>query len=115
SEDTARALVAAALDSGSNDNCTALVLDVVGLETAQSADIGANIASLPLIAVPQGGETVDGFVLKVLLSEGRYTRLFGAEDEVEGGDVALKFQNRWSRPSIPIARHSSSRPGWARA
>src|SRR5437588_4315433 len=91
SEDTARALVAAALDSGSNDNCTALVLDVVGLETAQSADIGANIASLPLIAVPQGGETVDGFVLKVLLSEGRYTRLFGAEDEVEGGDVALKF------------------------
>jgi Protein kinase domain len=91
SEDTARALVAAALDAGSNDNCTALVLDVVGLETAQSADIGANIVELPLIAVPQGGETIDGFVLKVLLSEGRYTRLFGAEDEVEGGEVALKF------------------------
>ena len=31
SEDTARALVAAALDAGSSDNCTALVLDVVGL------------------------------------------------------------------------------------
>ena len=91
SEDTARALVAAALDAGSNDNCTALVLDVVGLETAQSADIGANIVELPLNAVPQGGETIDGFVLKVLLSEGRYTRLFGAEDEVEGGEVALKF------------------------
>jgi serine/threonine protein phosphatase PrpC len=91
SEDTARALVAAALDAGSNDNCTALVLDVVGLETAQSADIGANIVELPLIPVPQGGETIDGFVLKVLLSEGRYTRLFGAEDEVEGGEVALKF------------------------
>ena len=91
SEDTARALVAAALDAGSNDNCTALALDVVGLETAQSADIGANIVELPLNAVPQGGETIDGFVLKVLLSEGRYTRLFGAEDEVEGGEVALKF------------------------
>ena len=91
SDDTARALVAAALDAGSNDNCTALVLDVVGLETAQSADIGANIVELPLNAVPQGGETIDGFVLKVLLSEGRYTRLFGAEDEVEGGEVALKF------------------------
>jgi serine/threonine protein phosphatase PrpC len=91
SEDTARALVAAALDAGSNDNCTALVLDVVGLETAQSADIGANIVELPLNAVPQGGETIDGFVLKVLLSEGRYTRLFGAEDEIEGGEVALKF------------------------
>jgi serine/threonine protein phosphatase PrpC len=91
SEDTARALVAAALDAGSTDNCTALVLDVVGLETADAADIGANVAQLPLIPVPQGGETVDGFVLKVLLSDGRYTRLFGAEDEVEGGEVALKF------------------------
>jgi serine/threonine protein phosphatase PrpC len=91
SEDTARALVAAALDTGSADNCTALVLDVVGLPSAESAEIGANIAQLPLIAVPLGGETIDGFVLKVLLSEGRYTRLFGAEDEVEGGEVALKF------------------------
>jgi serine/threonine protein phosphatase PrpC len=91
SEDTARALVAAALDAGGTDNATALVLDVVGLETAATADIGANIAELPLIAVPQGGETIDGFVLKVLLSEGRYTRLFGAEDEVEDGEVALKF------------------------
>jgi serine/threonine protein phosphatase PrpC len=91
SEDTARALVAAALDAGSADNCTALVLDVVGLETADATDIGAGIAQLPLVPVPQGGETVDGFVLKVLLSDGRYTRLFGAEDEVEGGEVALKF------------------------
>jgi serine/threonine protein phosphatase PrpC len=91
SEDSARELVRAALDAGSADNCTALVLDVVGLETAEATDIGADIAKLPLIAVPQGGETVDGFVLKVLLSDGRYTRLFGAEDEVEGGEVALKF------------------------
>jgi serine/threonine protein phosphatase PrpC len=91
SEDTARALVAGALDAGSSDNCTALVLDVVGLETAPTAEIGAGIAQLPLIPVPLGGETIDGFVLKVLLSEGRYTRLFGAEDEVEGGEVALKF------------------------
>jgi serine/threonine protein phosphatase PrpC len=91
SEDTARALVAAALDAGSTDNSTALVLDVVGLETADATDIGANIPELPLIAVPQGGESIDGFVLKVLLSDGRYTRLFGAEDEVEGGEVALKF------------------------
>jgi serine/threonine protein phosphatase PrpC len=91
SEDTARALVAAALDAGSQDNCTALVLDVVGLATAQSEEIGANIVRLPPVPVPLGGETIDGFVLKVLLSDGRYSRLFGAEDEVEGGEVALKF------------------------
>ena len=91
SEDTARALVAAALQADSTDNCTALVLDVVGLETAQSAEIGASIAQLPLIPVPLDGEAIDGFVLKVPLSDGRYTRLFGALDEVEGGEVALKF------------------------
>jgi serine/threonine protein kinase len=46
---------------------------------------------LPLIPVPVDGETVDGFVLKVLVSDGRYSRLFGAVDEVEGGEVVLKF------------------------
>ena len=89
--DTARALIAAALQSDSTDNCTALVLDVVGLPAAESADIGAAIMQLPLIPVPLGGETIDGFVLKAPLSDGRYTRLFVAVDEVEGGEVALKF------------------------
>jgi len=89
--DTARALVTAALDSGSTDNCTALVLDVMELPSAASADIGAAILQLPIIPVPQGGESIDGFVLKALLSEGRYTRLFAATDEIEGGDVVLKF------------------------
>jgi serine/threonine protein phosphatase PrpC len=91
SDDSARALVAAALDAGSTDNCTALVVDVVDLPTAESAAIGDAIMQLPLIPVPIDGQTVDGFVLKVLLSDGRYTRLFGALDEVEGGEVAVKF------------------------
>jgi serine/threonine protein phosphatase PrpC len=91
SGDTARALVATALRCGSTDNCTALVVDVVGLPAADSADIGAAIMELPLIPAPITGETVDGFVLKALLSDGRYSRLFGALDEVEGGEVALKF------------------------
>jgi serine/threonine protein phosphatase PrpC len=91
SDDTARALVTAALQSGSTDNCTALVVDVVDLPTAETAEVGADIMQLPLIPTPIDGQTVDGFVLKVLMSDGRYTRLFGAFDEVEGGEVALKF------------------------
>ncbi|HML10038.1 MAG TPA: protein kinase [Stellaceae bacterium] len=90
-EDTANALVAAALEAESTDNCTALVLDVVALPAAGSADVSTAIQNLPVIPVPTGGESIDGFVLKALLSEGRYTRLFGAEDEVEGGDVVIKF------------------------
>ena len=89
--DTAGALVAAALQSGSTDNCTALVLDVVALPTTGSADISAAMLQLPVIPMPVVGETIDGFTLKALISEGRYSRLFGAEDEVDGGVVALKF------------------------
>ena len=90
-EDTSRALVQAALEAGSTDNCTALVLDVVALPTARSADLGSAIMRLKLIPVPQVGDTVDGFVLNVLVSDGRYSRLFGAFDEVDGGTVVLKF------------------------
>jgi len=90
-EDTARALVDAALAAGSSDNCTALVLDVVALPTARSVDVGTAIRRLPLIPVPQVGDTVDGFVLNVLVSDGRYSRLFGAVDEADGGTVVLKF------------------------
>jgi serine/threonine protein phosphatase PrpC len=89
--DTAHELVATALESGGTDNTTALVLDVIALPTAESADIGSAIAQLPLIPLPLAGETIYGFVLKVLLSDGRYTRLFGAIDEAEGGEVVLKF------------------------
>jgi serine/threonine protein phosphatase PrpC len=114
SEDSARALVAAALRSGSTDNCTALVIDVVDLPTAESADIGAAILQLPLTPVPIEGETVDGFVLKVLISDGRYTRLFGAIDEVEGGEVVLKLP----KPQVATAatyRAAFVREAWVGA
>jgi serine/threonine protein phosphatase PrpC len=114
SDDTARALVKAALDSGSTDNCTALVVDVVDLPTADSADVGAAVMQLPLIPVPVDGETVDGFVLKVLISDGRYTRLFGAVDEIEGGEVALKFP----KPQVAAAatyRAAFVREAWVGA
>ena len=84
------------------------MLDVVGLPTAESADIGAAIMQLPLIPVPLGGETIDGFVLKALLSDGRYSRLFGAVDEVEGGEVALKF------PKPQVATAATHRAAFVR-
>ena len=113
-DDTARALVAAALDSGSTDNCTALVLDVVGLPTAVSAELGGAIMRLPLIPTPVGGETIDGYLLKALVSEGRYSRLFAAVDEVEGGEVVLKFP----KPQIAaVATHHAAfvREAWVGA
>jgi serine/threonine protein phosphatase PrpC len=114
SEDSARALVAAALDAGSTDNCTALVIDVVDLPSVESADVGAAILQLPLKPLPVDGESVDGFVLKVLVSDGRYTRLFGAVDEIEGGDVVLKFP----KPQVAAAatiRAAFVREAWVGA
>jgi serine/threonine protein phosphatase PrpC len=89
--DTSRALVDAALKFGSTDNTTAMVLDVVGLPTRESVEFDSAITRLPLIPVPIVGQTVDGFLLRALLSDGRYSRLFATTDEVDGGEVALKF------------------------
>jgi len=113
-DDTARALVAAALDSGSADNCTAMVLDVVALPTAVSVDVGGAIMQLPLIPTPVSGETVDGFALKTLISDGRYSRLLGALDEVEGGEAAVKFP----KPQVAaVATHHAAfiREAWVGA
>jgi serine/threonine protein phosphatase PrpC len=113
-EDTAGALVAAALQSGGADNCTALVLDVVALPTAGSADVSATVLQLPMIAVPVRGETIDGFVLKALVSEGRYSRLFAAEDEIEGGEVVLKFPKP-QIASVDAYRAAFVREAWVGA
>ncbi len=113
-EDTAGALVAAALEYGSTDNCTALVLDVVALPTKGSGDISGSVMQLPIIPVPLGGETIDGFVLKALISDGRYTRLFAAEDEAEGGSVALKFPKP-ELASVEAYRAAFVREAWVGA
>src|SRR5271170_2168509 len=113
-EDTAGALVATALQYGSTDNCTALVLDVVALPTGGSADITAAILQLPVIPAPLRGETIDGFVLKALISEGRYSRLFAAEDEVEGGIFALKFPKP-EIASVDAYRAAFVREAWVGA
>jgi hypothetical protein len=89
--EASRRLVEAALDEGSGDNCTALVLDVVGLPAAESAALDNEIMQLSLIEMPRLGTRVDGFVLKALISEGPHSCLFAAIDEIDGGEVALKF------------------------
>ncbi len=87
----AQAIVNAALDAGSQDNVTALVLDVVGLPAVDHDSIAGDIERLPIHDPPQAGDSVDGFHLDAVLSDGRYTRLFRATDTVSGQQVAIKF------------------------
>ena len=87
---TARAIVEAALAAGASDNVTALVVDTVDLPDASAGDLVRAIESLPIPALPEPGDSVDGFALQAILSNGCYSRLFIAEDGA-GKCVVLKF------------------------
>ncbi len=90
-DEAARHLVTAALEAGSQDNATAVVIDVLSVPAADRLDIEAVMADLPVLELPKAGETVDGFVLHEQVSDGRYSRLFRAEDTVSGREVIVKF------------------------
>lgn len=87
----AAAIVEAALAAGSQDNATAVVLDVVSLPAIGHDSVAGDIGRLPILDPPVEGESVDGFRLDTLLSDGRYTRLFRATDTASGQTVAIKF------------------------
>lgn len=91
-EESARSLVEAALAAGSSDNATALVLDVIDLPPADRDELTHAISSLPILDLPSPGDTIDGFRLGDILSDGRYSRLFRAADTSQGDrEVVLKF------------------------
>jgi serine/threonine protein phosphatase PrpC len=90
-EETARDLVEAAVAARSGDNATALVVDVIGLPPADETDLAFAAAGLPVVPVPKAGAVVDGFHLKAMLADGRYTRVFDAEDTIGRRRVILKF------------------------
>jgi serine/threonine protein phosphatase PrpC len=111
-QDAAQAIVSGAIERGSDDNCTALVLDLLQLPAVTAADIAETIARLPLVAPPVIGQEVDGFAIKALVSEGRYSRLFAATDLVEGGDVVMKFPKPQTA-SAETHRQAFLREQWA--
>ena len=90
-EGTARAVVEAALNAGSSDNATALVLDVIDVPPAGQGELAQAIAALPVLGLPASGDTVDDFLLGDMLSDGRYSRLFRATDKQQGRELVLKF------------------------
>jgi serine/threonine protein phosphatase PrpC len=90
-EATATELVEAALASGGHDNATALVIDIVRLPAPDHDGILAGLAALPSRSPPAPGESIDGFRIESVLSEGRYAVLLKARDSEDGSAVVLKF------------------------
>lgn len=90
-EEVAQSITQAALQAGSNDNITALIADVVELPPLQQADIKIEFDALPIQDLPKLGDFVDGFQLIEIISDGRYSRVFKAQDTRELREVAVKF------------------------
>jgi serine/threonine protein phosphatase PrpC len=90
-EADARAIAEAAAAAGSQDNITALVIDIITVPAVDQDALAALAARLPVEAPASVGQTVDGFRLEQLLSDGNYTRVFRAVDETDGRMVVLKF------------------------
>ena len=90
-EESARAIVAAALGADDRDNATALVLDVLDLPAADQDDLTRDLAELPILALPQAGDRIDGYAIGEVVSDGRYSRLYRAQAADEARPLALKF------------------------
>jgi serine/threonine protein phosphatase PrpC len=112
--EAAQELVRAALQNGGTDNATAMVIDVVDLPEAGTADVVTTLMQLPIVPTPQVGATVDGFVLNALISDGRYTRLFLAVDDAEGGEVVVKFPKPQAE-TVATFRTAFAREAWVGA
>jgi serine/threonine protein phosphatase PrpC/serine/threonine protein kinase len=90
-QEAARGLVEAGMASRVGDNASALVIDVITLPPPNHINLEVATARLPLVQLPKPGAVVDGFALQSILADGRYTRVFVAEDQSERRRVIAKF------------------------
>lgn len=107
-EAAARRVVDEALSARSQDNVTALVLDVLAVPAVERIYLETLVADMPILELPRPGDEVDGFRLLEMVSDGRYSRLFRAEDTQEGRDLVLKF------PHPRVAAEASYRRAFVR-
>jgi serine/threonine protein phosphatase PrpC len=108
-EETAREVVEAGLAARIGDNATAIVVDIIDLPPADEADLAFAAKDLPIVAPPKAGAVLDGFALDTMLADGRYTRVFAAEDRVERRRVIVKFP----KPGVEgVMRAALLREAW---
>ena len=115
-DETARRLVGAALSNHTDDNTTALLIDIIDLAPATVDDLTAAIAELPLIEPPKAGDIVDGFRMERMLADGVYSRVFRARDIRENRpgvpSVLLKFPKPDTIGAEAAARSAFMREAW---
>jgi serine/threonine protein phosphatase PrpC len=103
-EEDARRVVAQALVADGQDNATAIVVDVIAVPAAERGDLEIEASALSILELPKVGDLVDGFRLLALVAEGRYSRLFHAEDTLDAREVILKFPHPRVRAEAAVRR-----------
>jgi len=93
-EASAQMLAEAAIEAGSGDNATAVLLDIVRLPAPDHDGILAGLSALSFVEPPRPGESIDGYAAECILSEGRHAVLLVATDREDGSRVVLKFPRR---------------------
>lgn len=110
----AQRIVDLALQSGSQDNISAMVIDVVGLPAPDQTELALAIADLPIPPLPRTGETIDGYLLESILFDGRYSRLFRAKPNNDDQKLIVKFPH--PRVNDEVAhRQAFAREAWVTA
>ena len=89
-EDIATRLAGAAVDTGAQDNCTALVLTILELPPDGLRDTLARIGALPLPPRMKPGEALDELQVVEVMHESRVTLLYRVKSLANAQDYVLK-------------------------
>ena len=84
------AIVKAALEAGSQDNVTALVMQVLGLEPVRLQDTLLQARQLPVPPRMRPGDMLDGWTITALVADTGVHRLYQARDPASRELVAIK-------------------------
>jgi serine/threonine protein phosphatase PrpC len=104
-------LVAAAVEAGTRDNASALVIKVRELASADLPDAVQRACSLPAAPRMKVGDELDGFAITSLLRDTGVHRLYQARDTKSGALVAIKTMHE-SRAGDPEERAMLAHEAW---
>ena len=110
-QDAAQALVLAALQAGSIDNCTALLLRVRGLDATRLEDELARTQHLPPLPRRRVGDSFDGYTITALVADSGVHRLYQARELATQRLVAIKALHE-SRASDAVDRALLVHEAW---
>ncbi len=111
SQDIAEALTTAALDLGSQDNASALVVRILGLQESHLRDEELIAQSLPIAQKFKLGDEIDGFVVTSLVADSGVNLLYQVRDVQTQKLYALKTLHP-SRGADAVERGMLAHEAW---